>query len=181
MADDITAKVLPEGGHFVLLAESYSGPLAVLLATRLDVEALVLVATFVTSPIPRLFCLVPWSFMAHVKPPLWMIQLLLTGGDSDLASKVRAAMLELKPSVLAARFRALSNVDVVPQLRQLTCRLLYIQATEDRVVSPKHYREISAARQDTEFKSVSAPHLVLQTVPYEVWDTLSEFWGVDKA
>ncbi|MEO1857791.1 MAG: hypothetical protein ABGY95_10590 [Rubritalea sp.] len=61
LADDIAAKVKLDGEHLVLLAESFSGPLAVLLATRLDVQALVLVA--------------------RIKPPLLLIQFLLTGGD----------------------------------------------------------------------------------------------------
>ena len=175
LADDIAAKVQRNGGHLVLLAESFSGPLAVLLATRLEVRALVLVATFVSSPIPRLLSWLPWPLVAWIKPPLWLIQFLLTGGDRQLAIQVRTSMLGLKPRVLAARFRALSNVDVQSQLRQVACRLLYIQATEDRVVSPKHYREIAAARHDVEYKPVNAPHLVLQSAPDEVWNLLAEF------
>src|SRR4051794_21289442 len=62
---------LPESGNFAILAESFSGPLAIRLAVSLAprVVNLVLCNTFATSPQPHALRMIPWRLVFSFPPP----------------------------------------------------------------------------------------------------------------
>jgi hypothetical protein len=77
----------------MLVAESFSGPLAVLVAAQCEsVAGWVLVATFVESPLPSVIRHCP-QFMWRNPPPAFLLPAVLTGGDAPLAAAVRRAIL----------------------------------------------------------------------------------------
>lgn len=126
---------------FALLAESFSGPLAIRLATRHPgrVTHLVLAATFLRAPLR------PWlrPLSALVGPALFSrpppsigIRMLLAGWDAPpgLLRAVRTAMAELPPEVAAARARAALGADEAATFARITAPTLWIGAGEDRLL-----------------------------------------------
>jgi pimeloyl-ACP methyl ester carboxylesterase len=165
---------------FTLVAESFSGPLAVLLAYRYPerVRALVLAASFVRSPVG-----VP-SFVAamaghafRLGMPGVAIRWGLIGWDAaeSEVNAVRAAISSVQPTVLAQRLRAIADVDVAGEFAACRAPVLYIAGRGDRLVSAKNVAEMKGLRPDMEVTTLDAPHLVLQRRPGEAAASIAEF------
>lgn len=158
-----------------LIAESFSGPLGILLASRYSelVDGLTLVASFATSPLPRIAKGLPWSLIMRVPMPLVIASRLFVGGDRELANALRAAIRRTSPATLARRLQCVMDVDVRSELAGLRCPLHYLRATQDRLVSlraAKVIREVNAAATIIELEG---PHLLLQTRPREAWEAIT--------
>jgi pimeloyl-[acyl-carrier protein] methyl ester esterase len=168
-------------GPFAIIAESFSGPLGVLLASRYAsrVRALVLVATFVRSPRPLLArlgaSLGPTLF--RWRPPdialRWAL-LGMDGGDTDVRD-ARAATASVTPSVLAHRLREVSRVDVSSEFASIAAPMLYLAGTRDRLVGRSVRRELGTLRPDMQTCVLDAPHLVLQSNPGTAATVINEF------
>lgn len=159
---------LPNDGAFLIVAESFSGPIALRVAEDRPrgLLGVVLCATFVTSP----------SVLASLTPLLSRPGLLrnplirsvarqaLIGSRSpkDLGDAVDAALDAITPEVLSARMRCVSTVDVRRQLVECPVPLMLIVGTADRLVSPA---PILKVRPDLPVVRIDAPHLVLQAAP----------------
>jgi pimeloyl-[acyl-carrier protein] methyl ester esterase len=169
---------LPDG-PLVLLAESFSGPLAILVASRcVRVAGLVLSTTFLERPLPGVLAfvsrLVPRRAWMQ-PPPEVFLRIFLTGGDSALAAAVRRALLGVSGEVTAQRITSVLTVDVTSEFRTLTCPVLCLQARRDRLVSARSVARMRAIRPNSEFAEIDAPHLLLQTCPQEAWTYVSAF------
>jgi len=168
------AEQLPPGRPW-LIAESFSGPLAVRLAARGLAAGLVLSASFVRSPMPRATRGLPLNALGGLRPPRAAIRWALTGGDDDLAGIVIREVARLPRAVLSHRFRELQSVDVSRQLLQVACPILYLQATRDRLVPPRCGREVQSLRPSAALTRLDAPHLVLQSSAREAWTAIARF------
>jgi pimeloyl-ACP methyl ester carboxylesterase len=162
-------------GPVALIAESFSGPLAILVADQSpDVVAIVLCASFVEPPLPALFAHLP-TFFWRFAPPSLLLSALLTGGDRALAKSVRRAVCQLSSDVLAARVDAALRTNVVAELKRYSRPLLYLRAKRDRIVSANSGSRICAVAPHAEFADIGAPHLLLQTRPAEAWTHIKTF------
>ena len=85
----------------VLVAESFSGPLSLLIADICSrVIGIVLCVTFVEPPAPAIVAVIP-ALVWRITPPLPLIRALLTGGDHALARDVQRTVRVLRPDVIA--------------------------------------------------------------------------------
>jgi pimeloyl-ACP methyl ester carboxylesterase len=172
---------LPTSGPFVLLGESFSGPLAVMAAATNPpgLRGLVLVASFVRSPAPPVL-----STMAplvrgpcvRVVPGFVRSRLLL--GDrvtTELSALADGAIRSVPPRVVAQRVRSLLRVDVRLQLKALRMPLLYLQATRDRLVRQRSVDDVMSAAPSARVVEVDAPHLLLQTEPAAAAKAITAF------
>lgn len=159
---------------FVLLAESFSGPLAIRLAARHPerVTHLVLAATFLRSPLQS--WLAPFAALARPAlfsrpPPAIGVRALLAGWDAppDLVDAIRAAMAVLPAEVAAARARAALITDEAAAFAATTVPTLWIQAAADRLLRPGHADDARASRPDARVVSIAGPHTILQRCPRE--------------
>ena len=86
---------LPQDSDFVILGESFSGPLAVMLAAERPrgLRAVVLVATFVTRPRPRWTGSLPWRTLFLFRPPDFVLKWLVAGpaADTSLLERIHEA------------------------------------------------------------------------------------------
>jgi pimeloyl-ACP methyl ester carboxylesterase len=162
-------------GPVVLIAESFSGPLAILLAERCpNVVSIVLSTTFVKSPLPRPFFPIPEFAWRH-PPPSLLVRAFLTGGDRDLAKRVRAVLTNVPPRTLAGRVAAVLDVDVTAELTRLSQPILCLRALEDRIVSARSTAYISACKPSAHVTSLHGPHLLLQRFPRDAWRSITPF------
>ena len=167
----LAGDALSDGGRWLLLAESFSGPVALrLLADRpgLDVAGIVFSASFSTPPRHRLLRLLKHAplrtaFGMHV--PTWLLRALCVGseaGDATIAS-LRKALSEAGPDILAARLRMLA--DLPASAVRISIPGLYIRPTSDRLVPPSTVHQFERQFRQMEVCEVAGPHFVLRTDP----------------
>ena len=159
---------------FAIVAESYSGPMAIRIAARgpANLRAVVLVATFARSPWP----MIPRWAATFVRPWLFKIPLpqvglrrALLGDDAPREQIVEVCeeQRRCRPEVLAARIRHVLSVDVRRELHGIKVPMLYLGGSRDRVVPLRAARELKSLRPDIEEFFIDSPHAVLQRRPTE--------------
>lgn len=169
---------LPAGG-LVLLAESFSTPLAMLLAAREDarVKAVVLVAGFCANPQPSGLGWLPLQPLMSLTPPAFLLKQFLTGEDApqELLDSLSHALGETSAATLAERVRvalALRETDC-PNLRDLP--VLLLQARHDRVIPWDAQSQLERHFPDATCHWVNGPHLLMQTRPQECRNAVINF------
>lgn len=182
--DELTALVrarLPRG-RFVLVAESFSGPIAVRLAAERPrgLAGLVLAATFLHAPLNPLLHpirgLVGARFFA-LPMPAAVVRWFMAGPDAPapLVVEVQRAVAAVTPEVMAHRAAAALGVDVREALARVDAPLLVVAPTRDRLIRGDVADEILALRPDAEVALVEAPHMVLQRCPHASLARIEEF------
>jgi pimeloyl-[acyl-carrier protein] methyl ester esterase len=188
--DELTALVrerLPRGA-FVLLAESFSGPIAVRLAAERPrgLVAVVLAATFLHAPLNPLLHplrgLVGARFFTLAMPAP-VVRWFMAGPDAPapLVAEVQRAVAAVTPGVMAHRAAAALGVDVREALARTDVPLLVVSPTRDRLIRTDVADEIVALRPDAEVALVDAPHMVLQRCPHASLARIEEFLAHRRA
>jgi len=173
---------MPTTERFVVVAESFSTPLAIKLAARRprNLTALVICAGFITSPIDgwlRLMMGLVQPLFFRVPAPAIAINYFLIGADapSDLRAMVFKTLRRVSPEVMAARVRAVLACDVRQELVQVCVPTLYLQGKNDRLVKERCFEEIRQIKPDTTLAAISAPHFLLQREPHKAADAILGF------
>ena len=174
--------VLPKSDSYALLAESFSTPLAIQCAADNpgNLKALILCGGFSTSPLrgwlrPFISLLAP--IVLRFKLPAFAVRSLLIGRDAPkaLLCAVRGAVSSVRPRVLAARVRAVLGCDVRKELVLVGVPILYLSATEDKLVPPRCLEEILSVKPDATVISVKGPHLLIQREPLQAAGAIANF------
>lgn len=180
--EPLVRPLLPNDAPFVLVAESYSSPLAIRIAASHPegLVALVLCAGFATSPLKGLLHdltgLLPLRTLRPVFPS-FVTRMLLLGDDASdaLVTAVAAEIDWVEPAVLAARVREVLMVDVRAELAEINVPIQYLRAAKDRLVSVECMEEIVTIQPSTAVATIDAPHLLLQCEPQICARVISEF------
>lgn len=169
---ECAAAQIPGGHPPVVIAESFSGPVAVqmIASGRVQARALVLCATFARSPHP-----VAWRLMRFLRLPLLIRPEMpkyffkfIIGDDQRIAAlmplwkKVHAAV---PARVMASRLSLINHLDVTEELQKLTIPCCYLQATDDRIVPPWCLQDFEHNIPQLYVKKIKAPHFILQAEP----------------
>ncbi|MDN2674120.1 alpha/beta hydrolase [Janthinobacterium sp. SUN026] len=161
---------LPQDRPFVVLAESFSGPLGA--ALRADpppgMRALILCCSFVRNPRPmlaplrHLLGLVPFGAM----PGFALRQALLAPcATPQLQAELAAALAQVPPSVLRQRLRAVLETDASRSFARGSLPVLYLRARHDRLVPPANALQILRLAPGAQLADIAAPHMLLQAAP----------------
>jgi len=172
----------PSSEAFVLVAESYSTPLAIQFAATHppNLKGLILCAGFATSPIrgwrKLLASLIP-PVVFRISLPKMAMSHFLVGPDApeSLHAPVRAAIGSVKPQVLTERLLQILEVDARSALSQVLVPILYIQGARDRLVNASSLAEIRAIRPQTKIVRIDGPHLIVQREPHQCAKAVAEF------
>ncbi len=171
---------LPLDRPFVLLGESFSGPVAVSIAARRPsaLLGLVLCSSFVRNPRSALAPLSPLLKLLPLRHlPFWPMDALLLGGFStaSLRRALAAAIAQVTPQVLRARLQSVIAVDASQALVSTDVPLLYLQARHDRLVPASASILIRQLRKDARLVAIDGPHCLLQAAPTEAAVHLQRF------
>lgn len=166
----IARRALPTRGPFVLLGESFSGPIAVSIAASAPkgLVGVILCATFARNPYP---VFAPFAALAGMLPvkaaPAFVMRHLLLGKHATpgVLTALQSALASVSAAALRARIRAVASVDVSDKLRAVQVPVLYLRATRDRVVPASTTRLIAAHVAHLQVASIDAPHFLLQAAP----------------
>ena len=170
----------------IVLAESFSGPVAIALvgSGQLKAKCLILCATFAKSPRPVLFKIlscIPPECLVRFPFPRFLFTHLVEGGkeaaDVFLAIWQRVKVL-VPAKVLIHRLKVINHVDVRGLLPKLTIPCLYIQATSDRSVPGASLSDFTEAIADLRVKRIRGPHFILQAQPQACLTAIQNFVGL---
>lgn len=161
---------LPTDEDFMILAESFSGPIGIALAAAAPprLKGLILCGTFASNPLPvfgPLSKLVGAAPAFHMPPALMAPWLYAGRGSPALRRAHTQAMSRVSPSTIRARVAAILAVDYRKQLRRIEVPMIYLRAGADRLIPESAGRAIQELRPDMEWVEIDAPHFLLQTAP----------------
>jgi pimeloyl-[acyl-carrier protein] methyl ester esterase len=161
---------LPTDRPYVLLGESFSGPIAISIAASRPPHliGLILCVTFASNPLPVLGPM-PWllPLVPFGLAPMRVISALLLGrfATAPLIEALRLTFDEVSTRTFKARLGAVARVDVRPALANVRVPMLYLRATEDRLVSRRCADAIARFATQTRIVEIEAPHTLLQVKP----------------
>lgn len=165
---------LPAGEPFVLLGESFSGPLAIAIAATPPpgLRGLILCCSFARAPAPGLALLRGGLLglamkVLHAAPLRGPMQRMLLGRGADprLGAQLQAALGKVSTAVMTHRLRAVQRVNVTALLPRIRVPALYLQALQDRLVPAKAAAIIERALPALRIVRLDGPHGLLQASP----------------
>jgi pimeloyl-ACP methyl ester carboxylesterase len=164
----MVAAALPTDRPFVLLGESFSGPIAIRIAARAPagLVGLILSVTFAKNPFPWLRWAQPLAAHLPLKSlPRWVRAPLMWGSASPQRATPRAqrAMTGVSAEVVKRRIAALLAVDATDVLRNIRIPTLVLRAGRDRVISKAATLLIVDHLPHAQLLEIDGPHLLLQT------------------
>jgi pimeloyl-[acyl-carrier protein] methyl ester esterase len=177
----VTAAI-PKIEPFVILAESYSTPIALKYAATnpSNLAALIICAGFVQKPVGNWSRLVkmiakPWIFT--LRPPRFFLEYFLIGRNAPAAliERFRQTLQLVHPEVLSARVREVLDCDARNDLTRTKVPIMYMRALHDRLLSASCHKQILRIRPDIVFAAVQAPHLLVQREPQKVANLVVAF------
>jgi len=164
--------LVPKDGPFAILGESYGSTLAVKFAVThpSNLIGIILTVGFISNPVKKwgpLPKLLARPLFFRFRPPDFLHEyfILDSRAPESLKLAVRRTVRSVNTEVLAKRARAVIDCDARQEIRQVEVPLLYLQATEDRLVGRECLDEIKRLHPETISISIRAPHLLLQREP----------------
>jgi pimeloyl-ACP methyl ester carboxylesterase len=168
------------------MASSFSGPLAVMLATEEPsrVRGLILSASFVRPPRRwlshfRFVTLTPivWATRVTRRIPVWM----KTPTDPRRIAKAET-WSRVSARTLAARVHAIIRVDVTDRLRSCAQPLLYVSYEDDEAVPRDNGEQIVRQHQSAQWVTLPGRHLAMFEQPELLAEEVDRFVrGVESA
>ncbi len=158
---------LPIQEPYVLVAESYSGPVAIRVAARRPegLKGLVLCASF--AKCPRAFLshfrsalgiVPPWKVNAN-----WVAPLVLGRyKTADLLGLLEVGLSSVAPRVLLERLKGVARVDVSTEAQSVAVPALYLRATSDRLVPASAGAYVARCIPRITVRDLDGPHFLLQ-------------------
>jgi PAS domain S-box-containing protein len=179
---ECAAAQIPDGHPPVVIAESFSGPVAVQMITsgRIKAQALVLCATFARSPHP-----VSWRVVRFLKLPLLIrpdmpraFFKFIIGDEQQITALLplwKKVHADVPAHMMASRLALINNLDVTQELRKLTIPCCYLQATDDRIVPSRCLKDFDRNIPHLYVRKIKAPHFILQAAPQTCLATIDKF------
>lgn len=172
---------LPRDEDYILLGESFSGPLALTIAAQQPsrLRAVVLVSTFARLPYLRL----P-QFMQRMiaAGPFWRMPSVLTARTilghyctPRLFEQLKHTRASVAPQVWKARIRAVLGVDCTPLLTRVNVPVLCLRGREDRLIFASAVSHLMRHLPGMQLVTLDGPHWLLQTKPAEAAAALRAF------
>jgi pimeloyl-[acyl-carrier protein] methyl ester esterase len=175
-------ELVPREGPYAILGESYGSTVAVKFAATHppNLTGVILCAGFISNPVrkweplPRLLAR-PLFF--RFRPPEFLREYfsLGFGAPESLKLALRSTVRSINTDVFAKRARAAIDCDAREEIRQVKIPLLYLQATQDRLVGAECLDEIKRLHPETISISIRAPHLLLQREPHAAAQAITQF------
>jgi pimeloyl-ACP methyl ester carboxylesterase len=167
-------------GDFTVVAESFSGPLGVMLAARCQrVRGLALAASFVSNPskltfLAPLLCAAP---TLNLPAPLLRHFMLGDDASSDECKALAAVFRRVSRASVAGRLASVRRADVKGLLGRLAVPVLLLRPQNDRLIAARVFDELGVPTKVI----AQAPHLVLQRAPAPCLAALREFFSEARA
>lgn len=165
---EFVQRQLPVESDYVLLGESFSGPIAIELAVQAPrrLRGLILGCSFASSPQPQLRLLAAMARLMPMQIATSMIAMRILLGrhaNHQICAMLQQAIRSVPRAILSARLREIAAVDVRDKFRSIQLPVLYLRANDDTLVPASiahHLQQLQPAMQIAE---IDGPHFLLQT------------------
>lgn len=168
---------LPEEDDYGLLGESFSGPIAIHIASRnmKNLKALCLVATFAKTP--------HWSY-SYLSQIIKYIPKLLTltkkvghiilsnSFNKNQQLNLQHSLTQINEETFKSRLMAVSHINYESLLEKIKVPTIIINAKKDLIVDKKVALKLNKIKKSRTYW-IDAPHFILQTKAKEVIDLLT--------
>jgi pimeloyl-ACP methyl ester carboxylesterase len=170
--EPLVRAALPTRGRFVILGESFSGPIAIRIAAHPPpaLVGLILCVTFASNPYPHLAWARGLAALLPLKSlPRWLRAPLMWGSASPSKAPRQSerAMAGVDAAVIRRRIAALLSVDETAALAKISVPTLVLCATGDRVISKAASMRLMHGIRHAQRLDIDGPHLLLKTRPKE--------------
>lgn len=177
---EVARQKLPTEKPFVLLAESFSGPIALqlLAAPPGNLIGVIFVATFASYPSPFLLDLsryLPQGLLLKLFSTTLLSRFFCLGGASKAALGIfHNALSSVKLTVLSNRLKILAELPPAPDTTY-SGPCLYLQATSDRLVPSRAVAPLQKLLPQLQAKRLPGPHILVLADPESAAGEISEF------
>jgi pimeloyl-ACP methyl ester carboxylesterase len=174
LAPELAARRAP----YVLVAESFAGPLALRIAADHPpgLEAVVLVNSFVAAPLEtRAAALASRALAAFGTPllgrigppPPALLRRFMLGDDAPepLVEQLQVALRALPQRSLAARLRTVLAANETQAYLHTQLPMFYLRGNQDRLVGEHAIETLIRLRPGLQLHRLDGPHLLLQRYP----------------
>jgi pimeloyl-ACP methyl ester carboxylesterase len=170
--EKLVRQALPADRRFVLLAESFSGPLAIRIGADPPpgLAGVILCGTFAKNPYPWLRRVRPLAVRLPVKSlPRWLRAPLMWGSGNPRRAPPRAqrAISAVAASVIRRRIGEVLSVDETARLGAIELPMLVLTAARDRLLPRAATHLLLQSLPLAQFEEIDGPHLLLQSRPSE--------------
>lgn len=171
---------LPTDRPYILIAESFSGPIAISLAARqpAGLAALVLACTFVRFPMPIPGAIARLALHAPLGPLSAAIAARYVLGrfsTKQTRAQIQQAVSKLRPEIIRERLRSIIDVDVADHLRQVSIPVLCLRAAHDRLIPRSSSIEIQNLCPQARVMEIDGPHFLLLCKSSECANAVRKF------
>lgn len=178
--ESLVRAALPQDRTYVLLGESFAGPLAIRIAASPPpgLIGIILCSSFARYPLALGRLLSPLIARIPMKSlPRWLRAPLLWGSMRPGGAPAAAgrASAGVSAAVLRHRIEALLAVDARAAVTRIRLPMLLIRARRDWVVPDTACRQIMAVAADAREFEIDGPHLLLQRLPQRCAAPVLEF------
>ena len=160
----LVTKQLPKEEKFILLAESFSGYIAYQIALQRpkNLILLIFVATFLENPRPflsKFLPIIPMRLILSLPIPRFIAKNFLLR-ENAMIKLLQKTLKEIPSKIL---YHRLLEITKLPKATQsIEIKAIYIQATNDKLVSPKAYEVFERLFLGIKRFEVEGSHLILQ-------------------
>jgi len=177
---DFARARLPDDKPFVLLAESFSGPIALQLLAEppANLAGAVFVATFERYPKPFLLDLarlLPQGPLLRMFATTLLCRFFCLGSaNREAVALFQKALASVKLSALSQRLKILAELPPPPET-SFSGPCLYLQASHDRLVPERAATRLQRHLPQMQLEQIPGPHIILLARPEEGARAISNF------
>jgi len=163
--------LLPINDDYIIVAESFSGPIAFELAKNKDpnLKSVIFVASFLRPPntLLKLIKWFPLSLFLRLPIPTKFIKKYMLGEEvnNELIRKLRDVLAKIDTNVLSYRLRQIASLNI--KSTKLDTRAIYLQPTSDKLVPENNFVDFKNSIENLRISRVPGPHFLLQANPSE--------------
>jgi pimeloyl-[acyl-carrier protein] methyl ester esterase len=179
---ELVRNKLPADTPYVLLGESFSGPIAISLAAEAPpgLAGLILSSTFAVNPRPRLSIvrpLLPYLPFHGTGVSVRLSRFLVLGRwiTPALRELHQRILASVPPQTVRHRLETVADCDVRDALARVRVPILCLVPRYDRLVPRAALRSIRACAPAARVVELDTPHCLLQCAPREAAATILEF------
>ncbi len=169
------------GYQTVIIAESFSTPLALKLADKFtpQVKAVIIGGGFCASPTNPGFALLPLRPLFMIAPPRSAVRHFLTGAESspELVDKVRSAVKKVSSKTLTQRISSILTLEEeqTPTIPKIP--VLLLQAEHDAIIPWEIQNQLEQHLPHAVSHWLDSPHLIFQAQPETCASHIITFLG----
>ncbi len=171
-------KIIQNENSIYIIAESFSGSIALKLLKKHKniIKGIILIASFITPPSKYLLKIsnfLPVKSILKINIPNFLIRHYCLGYETTnkQINQFKKNIKLVNSNVLAFRLKELLKLKKKEHTTSYNCKIIYIQASNDKLVSSHCLKELSSIFK-IEIAVIKGSHFLLQTKPIECADII---------